>query len=114
MLLVYFVIVALTSMSDMLGGLFSHMSGVLRLLKILLVSGSTCEYCVILRIFLSSCFIPMVLGVRVILNTTGILDACCRVPFCAALVIACCRRFALVLGWKYCCMSLVLCALSQS
>ena len=66
-------IVARTNMSDMFLGLFSQLSGVSRLLKILLVSGSSCAYFVSVSAFFSSFFNPSVLGVRVVLKISGAL-----------------------------------------
>ena len=84
--------VALTRMSDMFLGLFSHMMGVLRLLNILLVSGSICAYFVIVSAFFSSRCIPVILGVRVVLNTSGMVCVVlCRLfMFCCCLLRACC------------------------
>ena len=77
----YFLVLmrALTSMSEMFFGRFTHRSGVGRLSKILVVSGSIRACSVSVRTFFNSCLIPLVLGVRVILNTMGVLFCCCCV-----------------------------------
>ena len=95
-------------------GLFSQSSGVERLLNILLVSVSISACFVSLSMSFSSRFMPMVLGVRVILKTIGggadlflvLLLFCFLSTFWIS--------SALLAGLKYCCMSLVVCARLQS
>ena len=106
--------VALTSVSDMFFGLFIHRSGVARLLKIFSMSESIKAQSVILSISLSSLFMPIVLGVRVILNTIGVVlvSDCVCLLFCLVIIFS--IRLFLFAGVKYCCMSVVLCARSHS
>ena len=110
------VIVALTNMLDIFWGLFSQRSGVVRFWKIFLVSGSIIAYSVTVSISFKLRLIPMVLGVRVSLNTIGVvLVSCCVFPFLfCSFFIALVRSSVLLIGVKYCCISVVLCALLQS
>ena len=104
------VMVALTNMLDIFWGLFSHISGVVRFWKIFLVSGSISAYSVTLSISFRSRLMPMVLGVRVSLNAIGVfLVSCCvfLLLFCS-FFIALVRSSVLLVGVKYCCISVVL------
>ena len=66
------VIIALTSMLDIFWGLFLQRSGVVWFWMIFLVSGSMSAYSVTLSISFRFRLIPMVLGVRVSLNTISV------------------------------------------
>ena len=102
--------VALIRVSDMFFGLLIHSSGVVRLLKIWLVSESLRACLVIFRALFSSCLKPLVLGERVSLNTNGVVLLFCGLLwFC--FVHALSSSSALLVGVKYCCMPIIVCAL---
>ena len=105
--------VDLTRVSEMFFGLLIHSSGVVRLLNILLVSESFNACCVTFNILFSSRFMPLVLGERVSLNTNGAVLLFCGVLwFC--FVHALSSSSDLLVGVKYCCMSVIVCALLHS
>ena len=94
-------------------GLLTHSSGVERLLNICLVWVSFNAWSVICRISLSSLLIPSVRGVRVNLNTIGADEFLCCLLLClvASLREVLCRRSSLLVGVKYFCIPVIVCAL---
>ena len=105
--------VALMRVSERLFGLLIHISGVARLLNILLVSGSMSAYFVTFNALFSSRFLPLVLGERVNLNTIGAgVLSFVVVWFCFAYAL--CSSSNLLVGVKYCCMFSIVCALLHS
>ena len=103
-------------MSEMFFGLLIHSSGDVRVLNILFVSGSMSECFVSFNILLRSRFKPFVLGVRVSLNTigAGLLFRCVSLVLWFCFMDALRSSSGLLVGVKYCCMHVIVCALLHS